>query len=265
MKEYQSRKKFTNNYEKADLKPKEGLDITGKNDMIFVRNRHQSILNHDFDDIVKRMWNLENERKSITQTKNESERLQKNIDKHMDERDRIYTNIQNLLKKEQEYEEKMLGKTLESMKSDGDLKITQKFKDVDIDSLSSTNIDQFKRLYPQFGTAIFEKIEIFNKKEKEIRETEEEFNQLVSNYNSALETIDVNIQKAKDNFSKYDEDLDIANNEIKDCRYYNSIPYKFASQKTKTLLNLNTSRHDLRKFSNNLNLISESISKLMKL
>ena len=60
-------------------------------------------------------------------------------------------------------------------------------------------------------------------------------------------------------------DLDIANNEIKDCRYYNSIPYKFASQKTKTLLNLNTSRHDLRKFSNDLNLIAESISKLLKL
>tara|TARA_Y100001936_G_C15975867_1_gene613703 strand:- start:50 stop:928 length:879 start_codon:yes stop_codon:yes gene_type:complete len=251
-----------NNYDNSSLKPKGGLDITGKNDMIFVRNNHQAILDQDFSDIMKRMWDLEDRRKFIIQTKNECDKLRRNIEKHMEERDRSYSNIQNLLKKEEDYEEGMLDKTLDGMKLEGNINIKQKFKDVDIDSLQHGTVEQYKRLYPKFGEEIFKNIEIFNKKEKEIRNAQEEFHQAVSDYNSALEIIDVDIQKAEDNFSKYNDDFDTAEKELKDCRYYKSIAYKFASKKTKMLLNINTSRHDVRKFSNDLDVVTKSISGL---
>jgi|SRR5579864_5014770 len=244
------------------LNEKGGIDVTGKNEMIFVRNYHQKILEQDWYYLKTRIWQLEKERNNIVKIKNESEKLKKNIEKHMEERDRAFTNLQNLLNKEQEYEDKMLSKTLEGMQAKGNVTVKQRLKDVDIDTLQYGSVEQYKRLYPGFGEEIFKNAKILNEKEKEIRHAQEAFHQAVSNYNSLLATIDVNIQKAEDNFKKYDDDKKKADSERESCRFYKSILYKVASMKTKTLLDFDTSSHDLRKFRNDLDIISKSISEL---
>ena len=156
----------------------------------------------------------------------------------------------------------MLDKTLNGMKSQGEVTIKQKLKDVEIDNLQYGSVEQYKRLYPNFGEQVFKNKKDMDSKDREIRIVQEKFNSVVAKFNTLLQNIDVNIQKAESNFAQYDDILNEGQREINSCRYSNSVLYKLASKKTKTLLNLDTTVHDIRKFKNSLELLSKSISEL---
>ena len=51
------------------LKEKHGLDLSGKNEMIFVRNRYQKKLDVAFADIRKKVWKIESEKTEIIRSK----------------------------------------------------------------------------------------------------------------------------------------------------------------------------------------------------
>lgn len=240
-----------------------GIDITGKKDMLFVKNKWQNKLDIAFEDIRKKVWVIEKSREVIVRSKNDAEKLKKDIEKHIEEKDRALSIIENLLKKELEYEDGMLGKTLDGMKSNGNVTIKQKLKDVEIDTLQYGSVEQYKRLYPKFGEEVFKIKKEMEIKDREIREAQERFHSEISNYNSNLENIDIDIQKATDNFEQYDDLLKDAQDELKSCRFYNSMLYKLSSKKTQSLLNLDTTIHDIRKFRNALNTVSKSISGLV--
>lgn len=244
------------------LKEKKGLDISGKNEMIFIRNRYQKKLDVAFTDIRKKVWEIERAKTEIIRSKNYAEKLHKDIEKHMEEKDNALSIIENLLKKELEYEGGMLDKTLDGMKSQGDITIKQKLKDVEIDNLQYGSVEQYKRLYPNFGEQVFKNKKEMDIKDREIRIAQEKFNSEVSKFNTLLQNIDVNIQKAESNFAQYDDIFNEGQMEINSCRYNNSMLYKLASNKTKTLLNLDTTVHDVRKFRNSLELVSKTISEL---
>ena len=244
------------------LKEKHGLDLSGKNEMIFVRNRYQKKLDVAFADIRKKVWKIESEKTEIIRSKNYAEKLRKDIEKHIEEKDATLSIIENLLKKELEYEGGMLDKTLNGMKSQGEVTIKQKLKDVEIDNLQYGSVEQYKRLYPNFGEQVFKNKKDMDSKDREIRIVQEKFNSVVAKFNTLLQNIDVNIQKAESNFAQYDDILNEGQREINSCRYSNSVLYKLASKKTKTLLNLDTTVHDIRKFKNSLELLSKSISEL---
>ena len=234
----------------ADLTPeKGGVDaITGKQEMAFIRNRYQKELDKDNSDIVHRIWDLQRLVRELHDAKSTAEGLKEDVDKHIEERDRIYTTLGNLLEKEKGYEEKMLDKTLKGMKAKGGVTVKQKLKDVDIDTLSYGSVEQYKRLYPHYGAEIFRNMNAFTEKEREIRKAQENYNKAVSRYNAMLANIPMDMGKADSNFAKYDKVKAEGETELKSCRYYNSMLYKLASKKTKTELQLDTLKHNIDKF-----------------
>ena len=141
--------------------------------------------------------------------------------------------MQNLLGKEEKYESGMLDKTLKGMKAKGRAIIKQKLKDVDIDTLQYGSVEQYKRLYPHYGSEIFNNIKEVNEKEKEIRLAQEVFNAEVSNYNYLLEITDKNIQDAKDGIVKYEKDRKEEDEAGNLCRYYKSILIKCLQRRHK--------------------------------
>jgi hypothetical protein len=235
--------------------------LTGRDDMIFIRTRYQGLLDNNYlkanriIEYLKQVSDNTKERQKI------AEGLKENIDAHMKERDRAHTNLQNLLNKEEKYEDKMLGKTLKGMKAKGRVTVKQKMKDVDIDTLQYGSVEQYKRLYPHYGAEIFEKITEVNKKEKEIREAQEAYNKEVSNYNYQLEIADKNILAVKDTLKVYEKAKKDGDEELKACPYYNSIFYKkLTSLKEKTLLNLDTTKHDIEGLEHQLGIIEKTFS-----
>ena len=235
--------------------------LTGRDDMIFIRTRYQSLLDNNYFKASRIIEYLKQVSDDAKEKQKLAEGLKENIDAHMKERDRAHTNLQNLLNKEEKYEDKMLGKTLKGMKAGGRVTVKQKMKDVDIDTLQYGSVEQYKRLYPHYGAEIFEKITEVNKKEKEIREAQEAYNKEVSNYNYQLEIADKNIIAVKDAFKLYEKAKKEGDAELKACLYYNSIFYKkFISLKDKTLLNLDTTKHDLEGLEHQLGIIEKTFS-----
>jgi hypothetical protein len=237
-----------------------GDEITGKKEMAFIRNRYQKELDKDNSDIVHRVWDLQRIIKEIHDSKNDAERLKQNVEKHLEERGRVYTNLQNILAKEAGYEDKMLGKTLKGMKAKGRVTVKQKMKDVDIDTLQYGSVEQYRRLYPHYGEEVFKNVKEFKDKEREIRETQESYNQAVKRYNTLLENINLDMQKAEDNFSKYEKTKIEGERELKSCRYYGSLLYKLSSKKTKIELDLDVLKHNTEKFRHTLDMIKGELS-----
>lgn len=245
------------------IKERGGLKerLTGKDDMIFIRNRYQALLDTNYFKANRIIEYLKQVSDNAKEKQKIAEGLKENIDAHMKERDRAHTNLQNLLSKEEKYEDKMLDKTLKGMKAKGQVTVKQKMKDVDIDTLQYGSVEQYKRLYPRYGAEIFEKITEVNKKEKEIREAQESYNKEVSNYNYQLEIADKNVIAVKDILKIYEKAKKGGEAELKACPYYNSIFYKkLTSLKEKTLLNLDTTKHDIEGLEHQLNMIEKTFS-----
>lgn len=237
-----------------------GIDITGKQEMIQIRNIYQKKLDADYSEIVRIINSLNQEFDTAVSKKHDAQELKENIQKHMEERDRAFTNLQNLLTKEEKYETGMLDKTLKGMKAKGRAIIKQKLKDVDIDTLQYGSVEQYKRLYPHYGEEIFKNIKEVNLKEQEIRKVQEAYNHAVSSYNSKVEITDKNIGYADGAFTKYEKDFAKGTAEIEDCRYFGSTLYKLQTKKTKLLLNLNTLDHDISGLKNTLAVIKKKFS-----
>jgi hypothetical protein len=247
-----------NSTEKLD--EKKGLDVLGKDDMIFIRNRHQAELDRDYDQIKRIVNYLKEKNNETLERKNRAEALEENIESHKKEEDRAFTTLQNLLLKEEKYENKMLDRTLKGMKANGRAIIKQKLKDVDIDSLQYGSVEQYKRLYPHYGDQIWNRRKEIVEKDAEIRKAEEAWREEANKYNYLVEIMGGNIQEAHNSVDKYEQTKKIGEVEIKSCRYYKSVFYKMSSKKTKTLLNLDTLKHDLNGLINDLNIIEKNYS-----
>lgn len=245
--------------ERLDEK-KGGLDVLGKDEMIFIRNRHQAELDRDYDQVKRIISYLKEKNNETMERKNKAEALEENIESHKKEEDRAFTTLQNLIAKEEKYESKMLDKTLKGMKAKGRAIIKQKLKDVDIDSLQYGSVEQYKRLYPHYGDQIWNRRKEIVEKDAEIRKAEEAWREEANKYNYLVEIMGGNIQEVHNSIDKYEQTKEIGEAEIKSCRYYNSVFYKMASKKTKTLLNLDTLKHDLAGLMNDLKMIEKNYS-----
>jgi hypothetical protein len=253
--------KMVDDEETEQLETSGGIDLTGKKDMIAIRNRYQKQLDKDYGQIKSLTDYLNRIRNDTRDRRNRADGLKENIDAHMKERDRIFTDMQNLLNKEEKYENNMLDKTLKGMKARNRVIVKQKMKDVDIDTQMLGTAEQFKRLYPHYGTAIFANKKEVEEKEREIRQATEAYNTAVVNYKNLLETADKNIQDVRDAFVRYEKDFRIGDSEVKSCRYYNSILYKMESKSTKILLNLDVLKHDIDGLRNTLKVVEKDFSK----
>ena len=252
---------MNDNEETDQIETSGGLDLTGKKDIIAIRNRYQKQLDKDYSQIKSLTDYLNRIRNDTRDRRNRADGLKENIEAHMKERDRIFTDMQNLLNKEEKYENKMLDKTLKGMKARNRVIVKQKMKDVDIDTQMLGTAEQFKRLYPHYGTAIFANKKEVEEKEREIRQATEAYNTAVVNYKNLLETADKNIQDVRDAFVRYEKDFRTGDSEVKSCRYYNSFLYKMESKSTKILLNLDVLKHDVDGLKNILKVIEKDFSK----
>jgi predicted nucleic acid-binding Zn-ribbon protein len=228
--------------------------------MAYIRNRYQRQLDQDMSDIVRRTWDLESTFRDIHGTRNEAERLNQDIKKHFEERDRIYTNLENILGREEGYEKEMLSRTLEGMKAGGNITVKQRMKDVDIDTVQYGSIEQYKRLYPRYGEEVFRNVNEFKQKEREIRYTQEMYNRAVARFNTLLENARDGLLKDEENFAKYERTKAEGEKELTSCRYYNSIFYRMASKKTKVELSLDTLKHNIEKFKHSFQVMRDEYS-----
>lgn len=214
--------------------------------------------------IVNMVHYLEDEFKKLKGAYDNSQRLKENIKAHMEERQRLYESLDNLLNNEISHEKEMWYETLKTRVQevkDRNITIIQKNKDSDIDEMNIGGLS-FPTNYPDSKIkdrfeSILRDIEA---KEKEIRREKENYHGAVSQYNFSISFFEKNIDKAEQKFVAYNNILNEGTARINECRYHGSFLYNLSSEKAKDEINLDTLSHRVDQFKNTLEIIKRNVS-----
>jgi hypothetical protein len=239
--------------------------ITGKNDVVFNRNKYQKELDNANAALVNMVHYTEQNMRALKDAYDNSQRLKKNIEAHLEERKTLFQSLDDLLNNEKGHEKEMWFETLKSRvqeTKDRNITITQRNKDSDIDSMNLGSSFDYPKQYPdskikQRYEKILTDIEC---KEKEVRNEKEKYYSEVAKYNNAISFFEKDIQKSEDKFRVYDDLLKEGTQKIQNCRYHGGYLYNFSSEKSKDEMNLNTLTHRVEQFRNTLNLIKRDLS-----
>lgn len=239
--------------------------ITGRSDAVFIRNKYQTELDNAHAAIVNMVHFIESDMVKLKNAYNDSQRLKKNVEAHLEERKMLYESLDNLLSNEKGHEKDMWFETLKSRVAevkDRNITIIQKNKDTDIDSMSIGSTLDYPKQYPDSKIKDrYQKILTdIEDKEREIRKEREKYYSEVSAYNHFLTYFEKHIQKAEAKFSAYDAILKEGTEKIHESRYHGGILYKLASEKSKDEINIDTLSHRVDQFRDTLEIIKKDLS-----
>jgi hypothetical protein len=239
--------------------------ITGRSDVVFLRNKYQTELDNAHAALVNMVHYIEEDMKNLKGAYDNSKRLNKNIEAHLEERKMLYQSLENLLTNEKGHEKEMWFETLKSRiqeVKDRNITVFQKSKDSDVESMNIGSTLDYPKQYPDSKIKQrYEKILTdIEAKEKEVRKEKEKYYSEVSNYNYYLSFFEKHIQKAEAKFTAYDQVLKEGTQKIQECRYHGGILYNLSSAKAKDEVNLDTLSHRVDQFKNTLEIIKRDLS-----
>lgn len=229
--------------------------VSGINDTIFIRNKYQTELDNSWSAIVRIVHYLEDQNKWLKGVSSSIHAIRKNVEAHFEERSRLYSSLEKLLKKETEFEERM-WKTTQKGRKVKSITFKQKFKDSDIEEARYDSMMEYLKQYPEYASKssfrnITQKIE---SKEAEIRRNTEEYNKAISSYNFRLSYFQKDIQKAEDKFVAYEKVKEEGIKKLSETWYWKHFR-KFSSEKEKSNTEINTLTHRVNQFKNTLDII----------
>ncbi|MDD3052663.1 MAG: LemA family protein [Candidatus Cloacimonetes bacterium] len=249
------------------VKDEDGLwgKITGRRDVVYLRNKYQIELDNAYADLVNMVHFIEKDLRKLKGAYDNSQRLKKSVEAHLEERKMLYESLENLLSNEKEHEKEMWFETLRSRieeVKDKNITVIQKNKDTEVDSMSIGSTLDYPKHYPdsEIKSRYKKILSDIKYKEREIRKEREKYYREVSNYNYFITFFEKHIQKAEAKFSAYDTILKEATKKILESRYYGGILYKISSEKSKDEINIDTLSHRVDKFRETLEIIKKDLS-----
>ena len=236
--------------------------LSGKKDAMTLRNRYQTEIDNAHTALVNAVHYVESKSTELKSAYNFAQGLKKDVESHETERANLYESLGNLLNKETDFEKTMWKDTIKNQKVKN-LTIKQKFKDSDIDEMKYNSMQEYLKQYPEYASkSSFKKIlDNIEKKETEIREMKQKYNNSVSKYNFLHSDIEISIVKATHNLKSYKGLLQEGLDKLANTRYHKSIFFKFASEETKAKVTINTLNHRMDKFESVLDTIKKGLSK----
>jgi len=236
--------------------------LTGKKDAMFLRNQYQTEIDNAHTALVNMVHYLESKNTDLKSAYNYAQGQKRDVQSHETERANLYETLGNMLTKETNFEKTMWQSTIKNQKINK-LTIKQKFKDSDIDEIKYNSMQEYLKQYPEYASKSSFKTVLGNieKKEKDIRECKQNYNNAVSKYNFLHSDIENHIIKATHNLKSYKDILKEGKVKLSDTRYNKSIFFKFASEETKSKVTLNTLQHRADKFEEVLETIKKGLTK----
>lgn len=219
------------------------VDITGKKDAVAIKERYQREINVAAGRVKKKRDWLRMMNHKLKNAMSDIGRLRKDILADEDERRKLYSSLQNLLKEETNFEKEM-WKTTQKGRNVKTIKIDQKFKDSDVEARYDAMQD-FLRRYPKYRSkSSFSKIlDKIAEIEAGIKKTTKEFNKSVADAKREIEYFPRNILEAKNKIKTYRRLLAEGQDELKDMRFTKSFLFKISPKSKKLDVTIDTINH----------------------
>lgn len=236
------------------------VDITGKQDAIAIKEKYQKALDYTHESVRKQIGVLYDMNHKLKWGLSEIQKFKKDIIVDEEERARLYTDLNNLLNKETNFEKTMM-QTSQKGKKSSSIKIKPKFKDVD--EVKFNAMQDYLDKYPEYTSKssfkkILEKIENI---ESGIKKTKKEYNRAVTDVLRELSYFPGNIMNAEDKIKRFKDQLKEANEKLRNMRFLKSIAYKLASEREKSKVNINTLYYRIEEKENVVKGLKEEVEK----
>lgn len=236
------KRKFRVPYGTTPQIPETGGTITGKKDAILLKNQYQTELDNANASFVNMVHYLYSKTDKLTGAFNRAQGSKQNISAHESEKNELYTSLNNLLKKETDYESGMWKKTLESQRK---------------------AMFRYLKKYPKYAAkSSFRKIlDKIDQKEGEIRREKQAYIGAVSKYNYLLSGFDKDIEKAEDKDTAYKKIFADGEKKLSETRYAKYfVKFPFVSERDRQIVHLDILHHRMEQFRNTLRIIKSEVA-----
>jgi len=236
------------------------IDITGKKDAMFLKERYQSKLNYQQGAIKNKRDFFYKMNHKLKNALGEIQRFTSDLDADSEERSDLYNSLQNLLTKETTFEEKML-KTLQKGRKIKSITINQKFKDSDVEEARFDGMMQYLNKYPKYASksSFSQLLDEIKRVESGIKKTKKELNKSISDALKEISYFPRNILEFRDLIEKYKFLLEEGTKKIENCRYVKGMLFKMSSERNKQDILIDTINHNPKHFETTINRIEEEV------
>ena len=235
--------------------------LSGRPDAIYLRNKYQTELDNACAAFVNMTHYVEDENQKLKDAYTYAQGKKQDIKAHEKERADLFDSLGNLLTKETDFEDRM-WKTTQKGKKIKSLTVKQNIKESDVDEMRFDSMMDFLKQYPEYASkSSFKKVlDKIDQKEGEIRHAKKIYNDAVSKYNYFLSFFEKHIQKCEDKLEAYNFVLKEGTEKLDQCRFKKSIAYRFASEKEKAEVSLDTLNHRVDQFKNTLKIMKGELA-----
>lgn len=236
------------------------IDITGKKDAEFLKERYQQKLNQQHRVVKDKRDFFYKMNHKLKAALGEIQRLASDMSADQEERSDLYKSLQNLLTKETNFEEKMMT-TSQKGRNIKSVTINQKFKDSDIEEARYDNMLGYLEKYPKYASksSFSEILEQIKKVEAGIKRTKKDMNKAVADALKEISYFPRNILEFRDYVQKYKNVFDEGNDKINNCRYVRSILFKMSSERNKQDILIDTINHNPEHFETSVNQLEKEV------
>ena len=236
------------------------IDLTGKKDAEFLKERYQHKLNQQHGVIKSKRDFFYRMNHKLKTALGEIQRLASNMSADQEERSDLYKSLQNLLTKETNFEEKMMTASQKGRKVKS-ITINQKFKDSDIEEARFDSMMGYLEKYPKYASksSFSEILEQIKKVEVGIKRTKQDMNKSVADALKEISYFPRNILEFRDFVKKYKDIYEEGNEKIKNCRYVKGLLFKLASERTKQDILIDTINHNPDHFETSVDRLEKEV------
>lgn len=241
------------------------VDITGKKDAKFLKEKYQQKLNQQHAVIKNKRDFFYKMNHKLKGALGEMQRLASDMETDQEERSDLYNSLQNLLTKETSFEEKML-KTSQKGRKVKSITINQKFKDSDIEEARYDTMMTYLEKYPKYASksSFSEILEQIKKVESGIKRTKKDMNKAVADALKEIAYFPRNVMEFRDLVKKYRDVFEEGVEKINNSRYVKSIMFKMLSEKSKQELLIDTINHNPEHFETTVNQLEKEFKESEK-
>ena len=234
------------------------MDLTGKNDAIFVKERYQNAINEAHRVVKKKVEFLYKMNHKLKWPMSEIERLKKDMNADKEERSDLFSSLQNLLTKETNFEEKMWGTTQKGKKVKS-ITINQKFKDSDIEEARYDAMMDYIKKYPEYASksSFSNLLNKITEIEKGIKKTKKEYHKAISDAKRETAYFPRNIMEAKNKVKAYKDKLTEGKEKLWGMRYLKSMLFRISSEENKLGVTLDILNHKMDQYVDTIHKIEE--------
>jgi len=241
------------------------IDITGKKDAYFLKERYQSKLNQQHKVMKNRRDFFYKMNHKLKNSLEEIQRRSSDMDADYEERVELYKSLQNLLTKETNFEEKMM-KTSSKGRKVKSITINQKYKDSDIEEARYDSMMDYLQKYPKYASksSFVDILDQIKKVEAGIKKTKMKMNKAVATALKEISYFPRNFIEFWDFVKRYRSIYEEGKTKIKNCRYIRSILFRFSSERNKQRILLDMLNHHPEHFENSVRQLEEEVKQAEK-